>query len=348
MTTKPAKAKQSSSTQILLTVGPEVFLARQAITAFIKSVREVAPSVEVIELALKGPSAPMRVVEALSPSLFAGQSVVLVTDRSAKASGPSGDSANDLVDDASEVLVDFMGVLPAEVWLAIDLASTRGRKQLIDAARAAGCQEVECEKPNARTIGTFIAKEFSKHRRTATTEAIDALRQAVGDDLPALANAVEQLCGDVPAEQLTLEAVQTYHSGLAELPWFKVSEAVWSGSPQNVMNIVRQAFARDTTAALPMIAALASDIRLMVRVAGLPRGMSDVEAGKQLGAHPYRVKVAKQQLPRWSPTVLADAILSLAELDSLVKGGLAGAGLDASARQHLVESAFVQIAAGRG
>jgi DNA polymerase-3 subunit delta len=135
---------------------------------------------------------------------------------------------------------------------------------------------------------------------------------------------------------------------LAELPWYKVSEAVWSGSPSNVMNMVRQAFARDSTAALPMIAALASDIRLMVRAAGLPRGMSDVEAGKQLGAHPYRVKVAKQQLPRWSPTVLADAILSLAELDALVKGGAAGAGLDASARQHLVESAFVRIAAGRG
>jgi DNA polymerase III delta subunit len=152
----------------------------------------------------------------------------------------------------------------------------------------------------------------------------------------------------VTQDPIDLESVQIYHSGLADLPWYKVSEAVWSGSPVNVMHMVRQAFSRDSTAALPMIAALASDIRLMVRAAGLPRGMSDAEAGKHLSAHPFRVKVARQQLPRWSPTVLANAILSLAELDALVKGGLAGAGLDASARQHLVESAFVRIAAGRG
>jgi DNA polymerase-3 subunit delta len=112
--------------------------------------------------------------------------------------------------------------------------------------------------------------------------------------------------------------------------------------------MVREAFARDSTAALPMIAALASDIRLMARVAGLPRGMSDAEAGKLLGAHPFRVKNARQQLPRWSPTVLADAILNLAELDSLVKGGASGTGLEATSRQYLVESAFLRIAAGRG
>lgn len=344
----PTTAKSTPPAKVLLTVGPEVFLARQAVAGFVKSARATAPQIQVIELALKGPNAPMRVVEALSPSLFASQSLVLITDRKGKSHHGSDNAASEAIDDASDVLVDLIKGLPPEIWLGLDLATSRGRKQLIEAAQLAGCQEVECEKPSPRSIDTFIAKEFSKRRRQAAPEAINALRQSVGDDLPLLANAIEQICSDITEELISLESVQIYHSGIAELPWYKVSEAVWSGSAVNVMNMVREAFARDTTAALPMIAALASDIRLMVRVAGLPRGMSEAEAGKQLGAHPYRVKVARQQLPRWGPTVLANAILSLAELDSLVKGGLAGTGLDANARQHLVESAFVRIAAGRG
>ncbi|MBM3723624.1 MAG: hypothetical protein FJW50_04745 [Actinobacteria bacterium] len=336
--------------KILLTVGPESHLAKEAIAAFTKLARAAAPNIEVIELGLKGPNASMRVIEALSPSLFAAESLVAITDRTSKSAADltSIGADTDLADDASEVLVELMPALPDEIWLALDLGTSRGHKSLIDAARSSGCQEVECERPSARTIATFITKEFSRHKRAATPEAIEALRLAFGEDLPSLANAVSQLVSDVSENPVTIESVRLYHGGLADLPWFKVSEAVWSGSPARVMTMVRGAFDRDSTAALPMIAALASDIRLMARVAGLPRGMSDAEAGKLLSVHPFRVKNARQQLPRWSPTVLADAILNLAELDSLVKGGASGIGLEATSRQYLVESAFLRIAAGRG
>jgi DNA polymerase-3 subunit delta len=336
--------------KILLAVGPETHLAKEAIAAFTKSARAAAPNIELIELALRGPNASMRVIEALSPSLLAAESLVVITDRATKSAADLASSGADVEtpDDATEVLVDLMPSLPAEIWLALDLANSRGHKALIDAARESGCQEVECERPSPRTITTFITKEFARHKRSATPEAIEALRLAFGEDLPALANAVAQLVSDEPENPVTLDSVRLYHGGLADLPWFKVSEAVWSGSPARVMTMVREAFDRDSTAALPMIAALASDIRLMARVAGLPRGMSDAEAGKLLGAHPFRVKNARQQLPRWSPTVLADAILNLAELDSLVKGGASGTGLEATSRQYLVESAFLRVAAGRG
>lgn len=334
--------------QILLTIGPESFLARKAIADFTKTISAKSKDVQMIDLPLKGPESSTRLTEALSPSLLSTQSLVVVSDRTGQSRHKTNEDQSGAVEDASDTLAFLIGGLPAEIWLAIDLSGTRGRKTIIDAARAVGCEEVECEKPNARTLDSLISKEFSRRKRTIAPEAAAALRASVGDDVAALVNAIEQLCSDVQADQIEVSHVQIYHLGVADLPWYKVSEAVWAGSPTKVMQVVRQAFARDTTAALPIIAAVASDIRLMVRAAGLPRGMSDAEAGQSLGVHPFRVKMARKQLPRWSPTVLADAILSLAELDSLVKGGAAGAGLDAGSRQHLVETALVRIATGRG
>lgn len=312
---------------VVLLAGGEEHFADRAFAALLARMREQDPTFERTDAAAatyqKGQLSTWT-----SPSLFQERSLVLV----------------DGVDAASDALVeDVLEYLPDPVESVVLVLRHRGgpkAKKVLDAARAvAGTLEVACLplKRDQEKVD-FVVAEVRRVRRRIDVEGARALVGALGSDLGELASAVDQLVSDTDG-QISEADVHRYHGGRREATGFEVADAAIEGRTGQALMLVRHAAATGVPAVV-VVAALASKLRTLAKVASAGRGRS-ADVAKDLGMAPWLVDKARRDLQHLSPEPLADAILAVAAADHAVKGG----GEDG---QHALERAVRVVAEARG
>ena len=290
----------------VLALGAEDFLAERVVAAVLADARRVDPTVERRDVDLASDTALGTLVEACSPNLF-GDAAVVVARNAESADEASVDA---LVAAAAEGEVRIVVVHPGGV---------KGRK-VSEALGKAGYVVAACEKAKGRAVDDFIARELRAARRTATPEALESLRVAIGDDLRSLAAACAQLASDVEDDPLTVQSVGLYYDGVADVPGYLVSDAVLGGRPVEVLRRSRWALANDPGAGPALSAAVASGLRGLARVASTPRGTPEAEVAREAGVPPFKVRSLREQAAHWHPASLAAALVSMAQADAAVKG----------------------------
>ena len=162
----------------------------------------------------------------------------------------------------------------------------------------------------------FVAAEFKGSGRRIEREAVEALVAAVGSSLAELAAACGQLQLDA-ASTVDAATVEKYYGGRVEATAFKVADAALAGDAARALSAFRHAL--DTGVdPVPMVAAVASKLRTLARVAGA-RGLANAIA-RELGMQPWLVEQAQRDIRGWTPQSLAAAIRAVAEADAQVKG----------------------------
>jgi DNA polymerase-3 subunit delta len=68
-------------------------------------------------------------------------------------------------------------------------------------------------------------------------------------------------------------------------------------------------------------AALATAVRLLARLSGVPHGVRDADVARDLEVPPWKVRMLRGQLRGWTPTGLVRAVRAVAAADLAVKGG---------------------------
>jgi DNA polymerase-3 subunit delta len=313
-------------TPIVLVVGPEELLVERAVASVVSATREVHPATEIVEVEGAGYDAGALAVH-VSPSLFAEPRVVILHG----------------LEDAGEALVnDLLSYLdePAEdVTLVLCHRGGARGKKVLDAARAAGAQELECPAIKSdRDKTDFVTREFRTARRQVSNDAVRALVEAVGSDLRELASACSQLIADTEG-RVEVDSVLLYHSGKVEATGFRVADAAVSGRTGEALGLLRHALATGLDP-VPIVAVLASSLRTLAKVAAAGRTGRSADVGKELGMAPWQVDKARRQLSGWEPDGLARSIIAVAEADAAVKGG----GRDP---EYAVERAVVTVAGAR-
>lgn len=242
---------------------------------------------------------------------------------------------------------------PENVWLIISHDGTAGGKKLLEAVRGADAQEVEClaVKKGKRAI-EVITKEFARHRRRATSDAVNVLYESVGHDLPMLFAAVSQLVADVPDDPITEEHVRSYFAGVADVAGWQIAEQVWNRMPAQALESVRHAAAtgNDSSVGIMSVLAMASGLRDIIRVGGMGPGASEADVARELGLPPWKVGTLRRQWSRWSGDQrrLAEALVELADAEALMKGGLErGRALEVEQKLYQLEKLVVGTAAKR-
>jgi DNA polymerase-3 subunit delta len=321
---------------VTLVIGSEDLLVERAVADLLAAVRAVDPTAERRDVDAAAADAAVRLNEAASPSLF-GEAAVVVVD--------SLDAAEDLVGDE---LVAAAGGGDGVWFVALHPGGVKG-KRLLDRLRAAGVPEVSAAPlKRGRATQEWLVAELRRHRRRATSDALDVLYQAVGQDLRALAAACSQLASDVAADPIGVDDVRAYFGGIAEVTGFQISDAVLDRSPIEALRALRWAAASDERRVGPAtVAAVAVGLRSLVRFSATARGASEFEAAKEAGVPVWKVRLLREQLRRWHPEQLARAVGVLAEADAAAKGGLReGEQLDAAQKQLALERALLLIARG--
>ena len=292
---------------VVLVTGTETVLADRAIRLLRDILKAEDPTLEIAELDAAN-YAPGELLTLASPSLFGEPRFIRV----------------DSVEKTSDAFLDeVLGYLesPADdTYLVLRHAGGVRGKKLLDAIRsgAGGGIEIVCaELKRDSDKLDFVHAEFTSARRRATPGAQRALVSAFSEDLAELAAAVRQLLADTD-DEITEQIVARYYGGRVEANAFAVADAAIAGRHGEALGLLRHALASGADP-VPMIAAIASKIRTMAKLAGARGGSA--ELAQRFGLAPWQVDRARRDLQGWTDAGLGRAIEALADTDAQVKGG---------------------------
>jgi DNA polymerase III subunit delta len=293
---------------IVLISGPEEVCAERATAGIREFLRAEDSSLEVSDI--RADDYPVgTLLGVTAPSLFGEPRLVRIT-------GVEKCSDAFLSEAVSYLAHPQEG---ATVLLRHNGASVRGKK-LLDAVRAGQGGGVEIACPAVKRDSDrfdFAAGEFQAARKRIAPPALRTLVSAFADDLTELAAACQQLISDVPGD-ITEQVVQRYYGGRVETSAFTVADTAIAGRYGDSLVALRHALASGADP-VPLVAAVASKLRTMARVAGHRESSSALAA--RLGLKDWQVDRARRDLVGWSDATLGMAIQAAARADVEVKGG---------------------------
>jgi DNA polymerase III subunit delta len=291
---------------ITLVTGPEDLLRDRAVAAIVRAAREVDPATEVTDLAAAALE-PGRVASLMSPSLFGERTVLVLRDVQ--------DTSDDVVAELRSYLSD---PAPDTSLVLVHPGGVKG-KALLDAARKAGADVVECKQVKWESDKVrFVTTEFREARRKVSADAAAALVDAVGSDLRELANACSQLIADTTGT-VDRAVVERYYAGRVEVSGFRVADAAVEGRREEALRLLRHALATGVDP-VPLNAALAMGLRNLARVGSSSHTVRPDDLARDLGIAPFMVRKARGQMGGWTGEGLATAIAAVATADADIKG----------------------------
>ncbi|MGA8115876.1 MAG: DNA polymerase III subunit delta [Actinocatenispora sp.] len=309
---------------VRLVLGDEELLVARAVAAVVAAVRETEPHAEVQECEAGALTAGELAV-LTSPSLFGGRRIVVVRN--------AQDAKKDLV----PTLLGYAGHPVDDVCLVMTHLGGNKGKAIADDLQKLGVDVVRAAKiTRPRERVAFVRDEVRQLGGRCPEDAAEALLAAIGNDLRELASACSQLVADTGGS-LSVELVNRYYQGRAEVSGFTVADAAMVGDAAGALEALRWALHVGVDP-VPIADALADGVRTASRVAGA-RGNAYQLASK-LGVPPWKVERAQRQARGWLPEGLAQAMHAAAAANADVKGG-------AEDRAYALERAVLAVAGAR-
>lgn len=312
--------------RLRLVVGDEELLATRAVAAVVDAVRASDADAEVRRVEGSALVAG-ELAEMTSPSLFGGRRVVVIR------------SGQDIRKDVVAAVLRYAADPADDVSLVITHNGGNKAKALVEGLCGAGAEVVtvaRVTRPRERVA--FVRDEIRRLGGRCAEDAAEVLVAAVGNELRELAAACSQLVADTGG-RVTLDVVNRYYRGRAEVSGFTVADAAMVGDVPAALTALRFALAIGVDP-VPIADALADGVRTVSRVAGAGRG-SAYQLASRLGMPPWKVERAQRQARGWSAAGLADAMRVAAETNAAVKGG-------ADDRGYALERAVMAVARARG
>lgn len=293
---------------VTLVVGPETLLSDRSVAAVGAAARAIAPEADVSEIS-GSELTPAALIEHTSPSLFASRRVLVVR------------AVHDVNDQTAAGLLTYATNPEPDIHLVLVHPGGPKGKRLLDQLRAAGANEVACPRitrPDDQVA--FVRSEAAAAGGRMTEAAARRLVEAVGADLRGLASAAAQLVADSDGGMVDDGVVTTYFDGRAEVRGWVVADRAVEGRTADALEQLRWALETGTDPVL-VTAALATAVRLLARLSGVPHGVRDADVARDLEVPPWKVRMLRGQLRGWTPTGLVRAVRAVAAADLAVKGG---------------------------
>lgn len=337
MTPSGASKPRQEPAPLTLLTGSEPLLLSRAVARVVAQARAIDPQVERRDVDAQVSGAGGDLLTALSPSLFGGAAVVVVSGLA------------DADESLSSVLSAGVVDLPPETWVVALHSGERNKRALADLRSLVvpgGIEEVACARVKAgRPTRELLEQEARRARRRITSDGLDALVMAIGSDIGLLVGALEQLFADNAEDPIDAADVTATFAGVAQVSGFQLADAVWDGKATVALERLRWGLGSQTMTGAGAVGSLASGLRAMVKVGGAPRGMSEADVARLAGVPPFKVRALRAAAATWEPARLADAVRHLAEVDAQIKGGLRpGESLEPAQKVRALEAFIVESA----
>ena len=288
----------------MLLQGGESLLADRAISEIVSKFKgATVTQLEASELEFGG------ITDALAPSLFGDARIIVIKE------------IQDLAAELGEEITSYLEAQDESVELVLWHKGGVKGKALLEKIKKIKPTVIACDvikKDGEKS--DFIRAEFKRLGRTISTEAVQALIDALGSDLRELGAACSQLAADVLAGKLIDETdVEKFQNGRIETTGFDVADAALDGRRDVALIALRNALATGTDPVL-ITSALAGSLRTLAKVSGASRGVKSFDLAGPLGLAPWQIDKARRQLSKWTPATLAGAVIAVAQADADIKG----------------------------
>jgi DNA polymerase III subunit delta len=292
---------------LILLSGGEAVLAERAISDFIAARPEAeVNSLDASEIEVGA------ITDALSPSLFGGDRIVVLKD------------LQDLDSDCADELLAYIESPEEDVDLLLWHKGGVKGKAVLDKIKKAKPTIIDCETiKKDGDKADFVRQEFKRLGRKVSTDAVQALIDALGSDLRELNSAISQLSSDVIAgKMIDAEDVDKYQQGRVETSGFDVADAAMERKQAAALIALRNALDTGTDPVM-IVSALASNLRAVGKVSGISRGVRSYDVAGELGMAPWQIDKARRTLAHWTPETLTRAVIAVAQADADIKGAAA-------------------------
>ncbi|HEU5038693.1 MAG TPA: DNA polymerase III subunit delta [Nocardioides sp.] len=298
--------------RVTLVTGKEEFLNERTVGAVREAVRHHDPESELSETSASDLTLA-TLGELSAPSLFSSIRCVVVR------------GLENLPEESVAGLLEYAAAPAEEVALVlVHGGGPKGSGVLTKLRKLGPVTEVKSGELRASEYPGFVAAEVRTHGSTIEREAADALVQAVGQDLRALAAAAHQLANDFAGESITEAKVKQYFGGRAEAKSFAVADAALFGRRTVALEELRWALDGGTAPVL-VTAAFASGARGLARYMTAPRGLREGDLAREVGVPPWKLRIVRDQTRGWSEGGIARAIRAIAQADADIKGAASDA-----------------------
>ncbi len=292
---------------LILLSGGEAVLAERAIADFIANHPEAeVNSLDASEIEVGA------ITDALSPSLFGGNRIVVLKE------------LQDLDSDCADELLEYIEQPEDDVDVLLWHKGGVKGKALLDKIKKTKPTIIECETiKKDGDKADFVRQEFKRLNRKVSTDAVQALIDALGSDLRELNSAISQLSSDVVAgKMIDVEHIDKYQNGRVETSGFDVADAAMERKQGEALIALRNALDTGTDPVM-IISALASNLRAVGKVSGVSRGVRSFDVAGELGMAPWQIDKARRTLAHWTPDSLTRAVIAVAQADADIKGAAA-------------------------
>lgn len=302
------RASKGSLDPVYVLVGTEPLLIERAVDAVRKAVDSMgAPGFNVEVFDGKGLEASRVISAARTLPMMADMRLVLV--RHADAMTPT-EQTN---------LAEYLHDPSDSTCFLLTATKLDGRAKLSKAAKKKGYL-VEAKPLRGSALREFIRAEATAREHAIAPPAIEALLDAVGDDLAAIDDAMERLSLFVGAGQrIDAEAVTTCVTRIRV-------ESIWSlvdaiGLKDRRKGIAAaQSLLDDREPPLRLLAMVARQLRIVARMReGLSEGLRPQDAAKRAGAPPFKAGDLTESARRFTADSLGRAFTLIAETDRALK-----------------------------
>ncbi len=291
----------------VLVMGPEALLADRAVTERIKAARALEPSAELTQVeaaTIEGDD----LAEMTGASLFASHSIAVIRD------------LGSLAPDLHEQILALAASCPDDLCLILVHGGGVKAKGLVDKLKKAGIELVDAQPLKQWNLPEFVMAEAKRSGGRMDQPTAQAVVEAVGHDLRALAGAVGQLLHDSPDGLVDVALVRRYFGGRAEVTSFAVADDVLNGDTAHAIEKLRWALSTGVAPVL-VVSALAGGLRNLGKYLDVRgSGMRDQEVAREVGCPPWKVKDLARQSRGWSTTAVAQGLQAVARADADVKG----------------------------
>ena len=320
----------------LLISGAEELVVDREINSSFQALKKSYPDIEKHYFAVNEEDAWSRFLEASSPSLFGGMSLIILDNLNVAEEKINPNFVNYLKNTDLNLLENY--------FLILIHRGGSGGMGILKSLRTAKVKEIKAEKfKKSEEYEAWIKNEFRNKKRKITVEVAALLKAAVGEDLRELAAAVSQLTNDVLSDPISEIDIMQYYQGIAEIRSYEIADAILNKKASKALNLLYASLEQEPTSAIAIVNSISSNIRYLVRIAGAPKGMSDADIAKEIAINPFRIKFLRGYLRNWSPKKLADATMELAKVDASLKAGVDGVYLDASQKRFLIEHTIRKV-----
>jgi DNA polymerase III subunit delta len=320
----------------LLISGAEDLIVDREINSSFQALKKSYPDIEKHLFAVNEDDAWSKFLEASSPSLFGGTSLIILDNLNVAEERINTNFVNYLKNTDLNSLENY--------FLILIHRGGSGGMGILKSLRTAKVKEIKADKfKKSDEYESWIKNEFKNKKRKITEEAVVLLKSAVGEDLRELAAAVSQLANDVLSDPISELDIMQYYQGIAEIRSYEIADAILNKKTSKALNLLYASLEQDPTSAIAIVNSISSNIRYLVRIAGAPKGMSDADIAKEIAINPFRIKFLRGYLRNWSPKKLADATMELAKVDASLKAGIDGVYLDASQKRFLIEHTIRKV-----